>query len=441
MRIEFQGSKVYLVNDAGVLHVSGTLFLNQVSVNPHTIAILARSLRVWARLASAFDIDLAARALQGVWLTEGEKRSLRYLVFRPIEEIESMSDRDVRHISSPTRQVEQKSKASAVARNTALKQLVGIAKYLTWFHTRIIAPRLPPGSSLSACLQTQVDACSRDLKAAVTSTQTSNPFRIRSVPTERFLQIYSAVFLSYQKIFKTASGRPSVTASRDRAIVLLAGEGVRPGAIGNLARGDFRWEGKNSPGYITFKDNTSRRGKKIGPNTPVQKGAASHQAYNSLVTIQVWPTTAQAIQDYIDGDRSTATTRGLKNRSQGFLFLAEHGGPIGDRGTITRVFRQARRGLTEAGLLHKDPKDPYLEGDAYDFHAYLLRHSSASLFFSTKSMTMKSEVVMDLMKMRFGWSSNSAMPTLYARRAMSDAASLTIEDFMDALLVEARSVP
>lgn len=439
MRLEVQGSKVYLVNNTGVLHVSGTLFLNQVSANPHTVAVLARALRVWARLASAFDIDLAARALDAKWLTEEEKKALRVLVFLPIEEIERMPDHAVRCIALATKADKVKKKTRVVERNTAQKQLIGIVKYLVWFHKTILAPRLPPSSTVRSLLQAQVESCSLELKTAVTGTQTATPFRIRSVPTERFLQIYSAVFLDYRKIFKTAGGKPSATASRDRAMVLLAGEGVRPGAIGNIARADFRWEGKNAPGYLTFKDNTSRRESMVGPNTPVQKGASSHQNYNSLATIRVWATTAQAIQDYIDGERCAVTILGQQNRSRGFLFLGKHGGPIGDRGTIARVFRQARSGLSKSGLLAKDPKDPYLEGESYDFHAYLLRHSAASLFFATKSLEMKSEVVMDLMKMRFGWSEKSVMPALYARRAMSDSASVTVEDFMEALLVDARS--
>ena len=89
------------------------------------------------------------------------------------------------------------------------------------------------------------------------------------------------------------------------------------------------------------------------------------------------------------------------------------------------------------GLLSKDPTDPYLDGEVYDFHAYLLRHSSASLFYATKIHTTKADVVTDLMKMRFGWSADSDMPALYAQRAMSNAASLTVDDYMESLLFEA----
>jgi integrase len=221
---------------------------------------------------------------------------------------------------------------------------------------------------------------------------------------------------------------------------LLASEGIRPGAIGNIALTDFNWAGKREHGYIRIKDNTSKRSKKLSTSTPVQKGATSNQNYNSEITIKIWPTTAEAIQKYIDTERLAVTTRGLRNRSEGFLFLAEHGGPIGDRGTITSVFRRAGKGLAAMGLLCKDAGDPYLQGEVYDFDAYLLRHSAASFFYGEKVMEMQADVVMNLMEQRFGWVKGSAMPSLYAQRAMSDAASVTVEDFVESLFAEARVV-
>jgi len=63
----------------------------------------------------------------------------------------------------------------------------------------------------------------------------------------------------------------------------------------------------------------------------------------------------------------------IENQSKGFLFLADHGGPINNRGTITHIFREAARGLAEKGLLSRDPRDPYLNDESYEFSAYLLR--------------------------------------------------------------------
>lgn len=437
MRLETHGSKVYLTSDSGILHVPGTLYLNESYANPHTKHVVARALRVWVRLADAFSIDLAARALAGRWLTEAEKKALRYLVFRPIEQIELMSDRAVTTIASATKDKEPNERAGAVEPNTALKQLVGIADFLLWFHTKILEPRMPIGSAVSETLQRRVEICAKELKEGVRGTKALHPHRIRSMPTERFMLIYSSVFLRSADLLRTQSGKIGCNHLRDRAIILLAAEGMRPGAIGNVALADFKWTGKKERGYVTIKDNTARRTKKLSTSTPVQKGAASSQNYNSEITIAIWPTTAQAIQDYIKSERVAVITRTLRNRSEGFLFLAEHGGPIGDRGTIAHVFRRMGKGLTEIGLLSKDPADPYLHGEVYDFDAYLLRHSSVSLFYAKKIQTKGVDVVMDLMKMRFGWSKESDMPALYAQRAMSDAASLTVDDYMESLLAEA----
>lgn len=439
MRLETHGSKVYLATDAGILHVSGTLYLNEKYANHHTKHVVAKALRVWVRLADAFGIDLAARALERRWLTETEKKALRYLVFRPIEEIESMSDRTVKTIASATKVEEPNERKGAVEPNTAVKQLVSIADYLRWFHEKVVEPRVPIGSPASEVLRQQVEVCATELKKGVRGTKSLHPHRIRSVPAERFLQIYSAVYLHAGDLLKTKSGKGGNNILRNRAMILLACEGMRPGAIGNLALADFKWAGGAAPGYVAIKDNTVRRTKKLSTSTPVQKGATSNQNYNSEITITIWPATAQAIQDYLDGERVSVTMRGLRNRSEGFLFLADHGGPIGDRGTIAHVFRCAGKGLTNMGLLARDPRDPYLQGEAYEFDAYLLRHSSASLFYATKNRAMNADVAMDLMKMRFGWSPKSDMPLLYARRAMSDASDLIVNDFIESLLVDANA--
>jgi len=437
MQLETHGSKAYLATAAGVLYVPGTLYLNEEYTNPHTKQIVAKALRVWVRLADAFDIDLAARALEGRWLTASEQKALKYLVFRPIQEIESMSDHAVRNIASAVTDKEPQDRKGAVQPNTAVKQIVGVADYLAWFHKKVLEPRMPVQSGLSEALRRTVETCVKDLKKSVGGTKGAHPHRIRSVPTERFLRIYSAVFLHAGDVFKALNGTVGSNPLRDRAMLLLAGEGLRPGAIGNIGLADFKWAGGKEPGYIVIKDNTARRSKAVSTGTPVQKGAASTQNYNSLITVSIWPTTAQAIREYIDSERSSITEKTLRNRSEGFLFLAEHGGPIGSRGTIAHVFKQAGRGLDALGLLNTDPRDPYHEGEKYKFSAYLLRHTAASLFYATKAKTMKADVVTDLMKMRFGWSQESGMPALYAQRAMIDVSSLTVEDYIESLLAEA----
>ena len=445
MYLETHDAKVFLCSSAGSVHVPGTLYLNEKYSNPHSKQLFSRAIRLWVRFADALDIDLAARAIKGQWLSEGEKKILTHLAFRPIEEVESLSDVAVRSIAS-ARKMKKRApdedpgeRHGAVTHNTAAKQLVGIADFLTWFHETVIEPRLPSGSETYVRLRQQVEDCTKSLKKAIRSTKSAHPHSLRSVPTKRFLQIYSALYLQAADIFKTGNGAISDVVLRDRAMALLAGEGMRPGAIGNVALEDFRWDGGNKHGYIRIKDNSARRGKALTTATPVQKGARSRKGYNSEYVLSIWPTTADAIKDYIDNERKAVLTRGLANRSKGFLFVADHGGPISDRSTITYSFTRAGRGLASLGLLARQEGDQYVKGDEYGFNAYLLRHSSASLFYSTKSTEMKAEVVQDLMKDRFGWSRESQMPSLYAKRAMSDAAALTVGDFMDDLFAAARA--
>lgn len=435
LQLETHRSKAYLSTADGRLHPAATLYLNERYRNPHTKETAARPLRFLVRLCDAFDIDIASRALQARCLTQAEVRALRQLVFLPIARVHSTSDEGVRTVASAVKELSRREKT--VQRGTAAKRLIQIADFLLWFHRKVLEPRMPLGSATTTALRREYEACADELRTAVGAPKTSHPHLIRSVTNDRFLKIYTALLLKPEEFLKTRNGNTGKHVLRDRAIILLAGEGIRPGAIGNVALADFSWPGGNKPGYIAIRDNVSRRTRPVTTATPVQKGVNSFQNYNSEITVSIWPTTALAIRQYIDSERYAVISRTLRNRTNGFLFVADHGGPIGDRGTIAEVFRRAGQGLKASGLLTKDPSDPYLQSEAYSFNAYLLRHSAASLFYSQKAQTMCSEVVTDLMKMRFGWGINSNMPSLYARRAMSDTASLTVEDYMDSLFSDA----
>lgn len=437
MKIEPALASVVLATADGVVHAPFTIYLNEHFSNPNTLDAVRRSLRLLLRLADAFDIDLAGRALKGRLLTEVEKKALRQLVFLPVQVAESMSDRAVRQVASVRKRTSQ-GPSRLVESNTASKHLVHIADFLVWYHDRVLDPRLPVGSPTAQALAQDVAKCTSDLKRAVGKTKTSHPHQIRSVPAKRFLEIYSALFLVPHDVFQATHSDGHCNLLRDRSMVLLAAEGVRPGAIGNFALADFTWGGGSEPGYIRIRDNLNRRAKRVTTGTPRQKGIASSQQYSSELLMKLWPTTAMAIQAYIDGERKAVTAKTLRNKSKGFLFLAEHGGAIGDRSTINNVFKRAGLGLRQLGLLARAKDDPYLDGEHYDFCPYLLRHSAASLFYASKLQEAPDEVVQDLMKLRFGWSQQSSQPKRYAQRAMSDAASVTVNDFMDSLLEEAR---
>lgn len=440
MKIESARSCNILTVENGGTHVPFTLYLNSKYVNAHSTAAVARSLRVFGRFIDAFNIDVASRALEARCLTEGEKRTLRQLAFYHVEKVEAMSDHALQRVGSATKAEDASRIKGAVQRNTAEKHLVHIADFLIWYQEKVLDPRMPLTSPVTAALRRAYELCAEELRKGVAGTKSNHPHLIRSVPNQRFLEIYRAVFLSPSDVLQTGSGKLGCNLMRDRAMILLAAEGLRPGALGNIALADFKWPGGKEYGYIRIRDNTSKRTDPLSTATPTQKGTRSSQGYNSEGTISIWPTTASAIRTYIDGERQTITSRTMRNISQGFLFIADHGGPIGDRGTISTIFERAGVELKRLGLLAKDPKDPYLDGEEYVFCAYLLRHSSACLFYANKIRQHGDKVVQDLMRARYFWSPESDKPSLYARRAMADAASLTLEDYLESLLTEAAVV-
>jgi hypothetical protein len=222
---------------------------------------------------------------------------------------------------------------------------------------------------------------------------------------------------------------------RDRAMALLACEGLRPGFIANITIDDYRTSANSANSYLALKNNVAKRRKPITGSTPQQKGMTStSQHYNSEAVIKLWPFTRDAIQEYLDKERAALTSRFLRNRSKSFLFIAEHGGPIGSRNTLTTVFAKLANRLTDSGLLDVT-SDPYVTEKTYAFYAYVLRHSAATLFYHEKRHQSDVE---DQMRTRFGWSQKSKMPQRYAARALSDASNVDMMEFYESLVVEAK---
>jgi integrase len=249
---------------------------------------------------------------------------------------------------------------------------------------------------------------------------------------ERYLQLIRELVVSPEIFFRTEGGKQSPTMMRDRAMVLLAAEGLRPGSLGNLTINDFKYKHGAVAGYIDIRDNVAKRQASAGTRTPKAKGTRSTQiGYNSNITVKLWPFTCMAIKQYIDGERAEVLGRQLRNRSKSFLFVGDHGGPIADRTTIAVVFSRLERRLRQSGLLNTADGDPYARGAHYDLTAYTLRHSAVTLFY--KVMAHKPGAK-DLMRQRFGWTANRKMPDRYANRAMSDAASVNMFEFHEELL-------
>lgn len=438
-----------LLHENGKIHYPFTKFLTDRFTNPSTQELVAQSLRVLYRFCKAHQIELAFRATEGRCLSYDEAKKLGELCYRPIPEIEAMGDKKVIFLTSPKAGHAPKELPGAVEPNTASKRMNHIALYLTFYREVFLEPNIRSTTTREQ-LKNEFEKITQQLKRTIRGTKQNHHLSIRSLPTDKYLSIIKAVFVSPEECFHTEAGKPSRTILRDRAMVLLSCEGLRPGTLGNITLADFR----HGSGHLVIKDNRARRSERITPGTPVLKMGNSTQVNNASETmISLWPFTVRAIQDYVDAERSEVLMKRLTNRSKGFLFLSDEGEPIKHRSSITNMFNQLGKRLAAQGLLDVG-NDPYFpEQKKYGFYGYVLRHSAASFFLVEKcrefaeieGKTMPREFkdvpdrVKDLMKLRFGWTVNSNMPERYAARALSDNANIVLMDFHRSLLNEAKA--
>lgn len=419
--------RALLLTAGGDVHGPFTLFLNLKYDNPNSRGAVSHGLRLLDVFLRSFDIDLPRRALDGRCLHPLEVAWLANLAYRPLEELETMTTRMLIRLAK-NQGVAHRDRAGAVVASTASARLVQIGEFLKWYFQSILDPRISSAQS-RAELKDRYEITISDLKSKIRGGNSKHPTQIRSLPTERFKQLMTEVWVRPEKIFCSDSGATNRTMKRDRAVFYLACEGIRPGAIGNLMVEDFLGH------QIIIKDNVGRRGEIATRGTPVQKGARSTmQAYISEFTITLWPWTTAAVHDYMRSERSDLLSRRLRNPSKGFLFLESQGaGPIRNRKTISNIFQKAARQMLELGLLTRQSGDGYVKTKHYELVAYTLRHSAATLYVSEKG---GSDQTRSEMKDRFGWTANSTMADLYARRANMDAASLDTEELWQVMKAE-----
>lgn len=118
------------------------------------------------------------------------------------------------------------------------------------------------------------------------------------------------------------------------------------------------------------------------------------------------------------------------------LFLNEKGEPIKHRATLTAMFNRVGKRLAQLGMLDVG-NDPYFKDEQrYDFYAYVLRHSAASLFIELKGTDGDA---LDKMKSRFGWTLHSTQPQRYAARALSEQANMELKAFYGQLISDAQT--
>jgi integrase len=420
-----------LIDGDGVINAPMSIYLNEEYDNPNTKDLVSVPLRVLHRFLMVHGIDLPSRALEGECLKAVECKWLAELAYRPLEEIEQMSDEMLKRFNTTSRKTNAMDLKGALEPNTVAKRLNRMAHFLKRYREGILDESIR-SAALKAQIKDRYTVVCMQLENRIRGTKQGHHHNIRSLPIERYKQVIRELVVNAETLFCTESGKPSATMMRDRAISLLAAEGLRPGAIGNLTVDDFRYRAGDLTGYMVIKDNVARRGTTVTSAVPTVKGIRStKQPHNSNITVSLWPFTCQAIKDYLDGERDAVLGRRLANRSKSFLFVAEHGRPIGDRTTLSAVFSSLGYRLKALGFLNVAEGDPYATGKHYKFTAYTLRHSAATLFYKTHA---KNKNVLDLMRERFGWTARSTAPSRYAKRSMSEAASVDMQEFHETLL-------
>lgn len=432
MKLKSAGRKVVLEEDDGRINVPFSLFLN-VSSNVNTQASISTSLQFFHAILVAFDIRLADRAVHGYCLESSELGDLTDLAYRPLNEIVGKSARELRRFTNPTLKSEPRDRDRAVQPSTASQRLVDIASFLR-FYMRLIEPHIASRDArerLGRSYETTCDRLQRALGGSV-----ANAHDMRSVPGNAYMAIMKAIYVCPEKAFANA-GAIGRLPERDRAMALLACEGLRPGEIGNIRINDIYSKGQET--FLSIESNTKHRST-VSTSTPRGKGLDSTvQTYYTKRTIKLWPWTAVALETYIVGERRSALSKESRDKSSGFLFLKTTGTPLNSRRTIGSRFEAAEAGLAQLGLLAA-ADDRHERDDTYSFTGYVLRHSAASFFYETKINEKEpADAVKDQMRIRFGWSPKSKMPERYASRAISDRANLTLRDYWSELRREART--
>jgi len=417
------------LRDDGSIHYPYSQYLTSRFTNPNTLALVSLSLRIFDRFCIANEIELPARALDGKCLTFLEIDQLARLCYRPFSEIEALSSKKIILLTSAKAKIEPSKFLGAVQPNTALRRLKDIGEYLNHYLEVFLEPNVRQESKVREIRIAYAKSIAQ-AKNKIGGTKQNHHHQIQSLPNDKFMELIECFVKRPNELFINESGNLCRAILRDRAMTLLACEGLRPGTIANIAISDFRPES----GRLCIIDNRDKR-KKQTAGTPVLKLGASTLVNSASETmISLWPFTIRAIQEYISSERNAIQSKNLKNKSLGFLFLTNGGGPIKNRGTMTTMFKVLGNRLNKLGLLQVE-NDPYFKNKArYEFYGYVLRHSAACFYLAANGTSDKT---LDSMKSRFGWTISSQMPQIYAARTLSDLSNTVMNKFTESLMSDA----
>ena len=194
-----------LLHDDGNIHYPFSKFLTHEFDNPHTRELVGQSLRVLHRFLTAHGIELAVRALEGRCLTYDEIQSLAGLCYRPIGEIELLSNAKVVLITSAKADIPPEDMLDAVEANTAAKRLNHIASYLKFYQEVFLDPHIR-SATLRSELVTIYEQTQGKLNREIAGTKQGHHLTIQSLPSHRFLEIIRTVVLEPEMLFRTEEG-------------------------------------------------------------------------------------------------------------------------------------------------------------------------------------------------------------------------------------------
>lgn len=413
-------SKVLIVDEDGRINFPFSSFLNRQK-NPNTQESLAGSLKVLNQFLLHFKISLADRALEGRALEEREIFALINLSFRPLSDlsyplrIEGFVD---------VRNAEQdEDRDGAVNGSTASQRLKDISSFLTHYQNEV--SQYIKSTDARNRLASAYESCCERLRRAVGGAASSSAYDVKSMSSADFVGCMKVVYSNPRLLL--GNSESDLHLLRDRAMFMLACEGLRPGEICNVRVNDLL-SLPNRLLALQVISNKKHRGQ-IKSSTPLPKGASSNLPYATARMIHLWPFTRDAVNDYINRSRSESISSAGKDLSAGFLFLKNNGEPISSRQATSLRFDKMCDALHTAGYMKIEATPGRGDRTKDQLSSYTMRHSAASYIYESKMAELKNQgAVFDLMKARFGWSDKSQMPAHYAKRSIVENATVQVND-------------